>query len=99
MANDTQRALSLEECQARLAERLAGPIPRAKPKPKSEPLFREVADGAAAESKRARTQTVRLNRNDPNWRGSNSVVVRVLERPNDWDRPCVVSEYNPYSRG
>jgi hypothetical protein len=98
MADDKQQALSLEECQARLAERLAGPIPRAKPKPKPEPLFREVADDAAAQNRRVRTQTVRLNPNDPNWRGSNSVVVKVLERPDDWDRPYVVSEYNPYSR-
>jgi hypothetical protein len=98
MANDTKRMPSLEECQARLAERLAGPIPRAKPRPKREPLFREVADDAAARNRRVRTQTVRLNPNDPNWRGSHSVVVRVLERPDDWDRPCVVSEYNPYSR-
>lgn len=98
MAKDTQQILSLEECQARLAERLAEPIPRAKPKTKPAPIFREVVDDVAAQNRRVRMQTVRLDPNDPNWRGSNSVVVKVLERPDDWDRPCVVSEYNPYSR-
>ena len=65
--------------------------PPAKPERPEKLVADEEVDG-----RRVRTQTVYVSPKDPNWRGSNSVVVKVLERPDDWDRQCVVSEYHPF---
>jgi hypothetical protein len=63
--------------------------------------MRLVADERSAAGRRTSVRNVYVSPNDPNWRGSGSgsVVVRVLEKPEDWDAPCVVSEYHPFTRG
>jgi hypothetical protein len=41
------------------------------------------------------TATVYLSPGDPNWHGSNSVYVKVLDRLED-DGPNVISSYDPF---
>jgi hypothetical protein len=83
---------ALEKILAELDEPVRAP-------PKPERPMKLVADERLAEGRRTRAQTVYVSPADPNWRGSNSVVVRVFERPDDWERPCVISEYHPFTRG
>jgi hypothetical protein len=63
--------------------------PRKKKKPKQKPTL------VSEEGKIVGSAKVHLSPSDPNWRGSNSQYVRVLDR---WDDggPDVVFSYDPF---
>jgi hypothetical protein len=68
---------------------------RRRPKPRPEAI---AGQAPAADDRRERTRTVYVSPADPNWRGSESVVVRVLDRI-DEPASLVVSGYDPFERG
>jgi hypothetical protein len=62
---------------------------RRRVRPKQKPAL------VASEGKIAGSATVHLHPSDPNWRGSNSQYVRVLDRWED-DGPGVQWSYHPF---
>jgi hypothetical protein len=70
-------------------EEILNANPRKKVRPKKKP--RLVTD----EGKIVGSASVHLSPSDPNWRGSNSQFVRVLDRFDD-DGPHVVFSYHPF---
>jgi hypothetical protein len=70
-------------------EELLNANPRKKRRPKKKPRL-VTEDGEITGS-----ATVHLSPSDPNWRGSQSQYVRVLDRWDD-DGPDVVFSYDPF---
>jgi hypothetical protein len=81
---DEPKQMTIEEIM-----RLNLPYKGKKKKPKQKP--REVT----SDGKITGSATVHLSPSDPNWRGSDSQYVRVLDRWDD-DGPDVVFSYDPF---
>jgi hypothetical protein len=74
-----------EEVKQQILESI--PTPRKRVWPKEKPKL--VTDGGRTVG----DAKVYVSPNDPNWRGSSSPYVLVLERP---EGPNVISGYNPF---
>jgi hypothetical protein len=63
-------------------------------RPKQKPTLVTERDEASAKAKIVGSATVHLSPSDPNWRGSDSQYVRILDRWDD-DGPGIEWSYNP----